>query len=153
MQIKLLKLTAKQVDQAQASLELAQVNLTKTVLDSPISGTVSKCNTEPGELAQPGLPILTISQMAEMNLTIYVPESKIGLAKLGQEATVSVDSYPGQNFKGKVTYISTQAEFTPKNVQTVEERAKTVFAVKIKLSNPEQKLKSGMPADATIVTQ
>ncbi len=144
---------AKQVDQAQASLDLAQVNLTKTVLTSPVSGTVSKRNAEVGELAQPGISILTLSELEEVTLTIYVPENKIGLVKLGQAAMVSVDSYPGQSFKGTVTYISPQAEFTPKNVQTVEERAKTVFATKIKLSNPEQKLKSGMPADATILTQ
>jgi HlyD family secretion protein len=144
---------AKQVDQAQASLDLARVNLSKTVLTSPAAGTVSQRNAEVGEFAQPGVTLLTLSQLEEMTLTVYVPETKIGLLKLGQTASVSVDSYPGQTFKGTVTFISPKAEFTPKNVQTTEERAKTVFATKIKVSNPEQKLKSGMPADATLAVQ
>jgi HlyD family secretion protein len=144
---------AKQVDQAQASLDLAKVNLSKTVLISPVAGTVSQRNAEVGEFAQPGVTLLTLSQLEEMTLTVYVPETKIGLVKLGQTASVSVDSYPGQTFKGTVTFISPKAEFTPKNVQTTEERAKTVFAAKIKVPNPEQKLKSGMPADATLAVQ
>lgn len=144
---------AKQIDQTQTSLELARVNLTKTVIASPVAGIVTQRNAEVGELAQPGISVLTLSEMQKMTLTIYVPESQIGLVKLGQTATVSVDSYPGQIFQGTVTFISPEAEFTPKNVQTVEERSKTIFATKITLPNPDQKLKSGMPADATIITQ
>lgn len=104
-------------------------------------------------MTQPGFSIITLSELDPVTLTVYIPENKIGLVKLGQAASVTIDSYPGQSFTGKVTFISPQAEFTPKNVQTVEERAKTVFATKISLSNPEQKLKPGMPADATIAVQ
>ncbi len=145
-------LATAQVEQAQASLDVIKVQLSKTILSSPVSGVVSARNAEPGEIAQPGAPILTISELAEVTLTAYVPESKIGLVKLGQGVLVSVDSYPKDSFPGEVIYISPQAQFTPRNVQLKEEREKTVFAVKIRLANPEQKLKPGMPADARIIT-
>ncbi len=140
-----------QVEQAQASLDVIKVQLARTVLTSPTSGVVSARNAEVGEFVQSGVPILTISQLEEVTLTVWVPESRIGQVKLGQQAVVSVDSYPGQYFLGRVSYISPQAEFTPKNVQVKEERGKTVFAVRIRLPNQEQKLKPGMPADARIV--
>jgi len=142
----------RQVEQAEASLALIKVQLAKLSSVSPISGVVAAQHAEVGEIAQPGFPILTITELEEVTLTAYVPESKIGLVKLGQEALVSVDSYPGESFSGKVTYISPRALFTPRNIQLKEEREKMVFAVKIKLANPEQKLKPGMPADAVILT-
>jgi len=139
-----------QVEQARASLEVINVQLSKLTLSSPISGVVANRYVEVGEIAQPGLPILTITELKEVTLTTYVPESKLGLVKLGQEARVSVDSYPGESFSGTVTYISPRALFTPRDIQMKEEREKTVFAVKIKLVNLEEKLKPGMPADAWI---
>ena len=146
------KAAERQVEQAEASLEVIKVQLAKLSSVSPISGVVAAQHAEVGEIAQPGVPILTITELEEVTLTAYVPESKIGLIKLGQEALVSVDSYPGESFSGKVAYISPRALFTPRNIQLKEEREKMVFAVKIKLSNPEQKLKPGMPADAVILT-
>jgi HlyD family secretion protein len=107
---------------------------------------------EVGEIAKSGASILTITELDEVTLTGYVPESKIGLVKLGQKVLVSVDSYPKDSFSGKVIYISPEAQFTPANVQLKEEREKTVFAVKIRLDNPDQKLKPGMSADARITT-
>lgn len=142
----------KELAQAKASLEVINVQLNKSALASPVSGIVVTKNAEVGEIAQPGAPILTVADLEEVTLTAYVPESKIGLVKLGQETRVSVDSYPGGRFTGEVVYISPQAQFTPKNVQLKEEREKTVFAVKIRLANPDQKLKPGMPADARILT-
>jgi len=142
----------RQVEQAEASLAVIKVQLAKLSSVSPISGVVAAQHAEVGEIAQPGIPILTITELEEVTLTAYVPESKIGLIKLGQEALVSVDSYPGESFSGKVVYISPRALFTPRNIQLKEEREKIVFAVKIKLANPEQKLKPGMPADAVILT-
>jgi len=142
----------RQVEQAEASLEVIEVQLSKLTSSSPVSGVVAAQHAEVGELAQPGVPILTITELEEVTLTAYVPESKIGLVKLGQEALVSVDSYPGESFSGKVAYISPRALFTPRNIQLKEEREKMVFAVKIRLANPEQKLKPGMPADARILT-
>ncbi len=140
----------RQVEQAGASLEVIQVQLSRLNVSSPVSGVVAARHAEVGEIAQPGVPVLTITELEEVTLTAYVPESKIGLVKLGQTALVSVDSYPGESFTGEVVYISPRAVFTPKNVQLKEEREKMVFAVKIRLANPEQKLKPGMPADAVI---
>lgn len=139
------------VAQAEAALNVIKVQVSKLTLGSPISGVVAAQYAEVGEIAQPGAPILTITQLAEVTLTAYVSESKIGLVKLGQEALVLVDAYPGDNFSGEVVYISPRALFTPKNIQMKEEREKMVFAVKVRLPNPEQKLKPGMPTDARIL--
>ncbi|MFC1986181.1 HlyD family secretion protein [Chloroflexota bacterium] len=141
-----------QVRHAETPLKILEVQLSKLTLSSPISGVVAEQYCEAGEIAQPGVPILTITELEEVILTTYVPESKIGLVRLGQEALVSVDSYPVESFSGKVVYISPRALFTPRNIQLKEEREKTVFAIKIRLANPEQKLKPGMPADARILT-
>ena len=142
----------RQVEQAGASLEVIQVQLSRLNVSSPVSGVVAARHAEVGEIAQAGVPVLTITELEEVTLTAYVPESKIGLVKLGQTALVSVDSYPGESFTGEVVYISPRALFTPGNIQLKEEREKMVFAVKISLVNPEQKLKPGMPADARILT-
>jgi len=141
-----------QVEQAEASLNVINVQLDKLIVASPVSGVVASRQAEAGEIAQPGFPILTVTRLDEVTLTAYIPESKIGLVKLGQEAQVSVDSYPDEYFPGTIVYISPNALFTPKNIQLKEEREKMVFAVKISLANPEQKLKAGMPADARILT-
>ena len=141
-----------QVAQARAALEVIEVQLAQTAAAAPLSGVVAARYVEVGEIVQPGTPVFTITQLDEVTLTAYVPESKIGLIKVGQSAQVSVDSYPEENFAGEVVYISPRAQFTPQNVQMKEEREKMVFAVKIRLDNPEQKLKPGMPADAVIIT-
>ncbi|MBM2824692.1 MAG: secretion protein HlyD family protein [Dehalococcoidales bacterium] len=146
-------LATTQVEQAQASLDVMKIQLSKTSLVSPVSGVVAARYAEVGEMAKPGAPVLTITELDTVTLTAYVPESKIGLVKLGQKVLVSLDSHPTDSFPGKVVYISPQAQFTPRNVQLKEEREKTVFAVKIRLDNPDQKLKPGMPADARIVTK
>jgi len=144
------KAAERQVEQAEASLNIIEVQLSKLTISSPISGVVAARHAEVGEIAQPGVPVLTITELKKVTLTTYIPESKIGLVKLGQDALVTVDSYPEESFRGTVTYISPRAVFTPRNVQLKEEREKMVFAVKIRLDNPEQKLKPGMPADASI---
>jgi len=141
----------RKVEQAEAYLEMLKVKQDKLTLYSPLSGVVASKHAEVGEIAGAGIPVLTVTELEEVTLTAYVPESKIGLVKLGQEAQVVVDSYPEESFSGKVIYISPRALFTPKNIQLKEEREKVVFAVKIRLQNPEQKLKPGMPADAQII--
>jgi HlyD family secretion protein len=88
-----------------------------------------------------------MANLKELTITVYVPEDRYGEISLGQEVTVTVDSFPHQTFKATVSFISDQAEFTPRNVQTVEGRSATVYAVKLKVSDPEGKLKIGMPAD------
>ncbi len=140
-----------QVEQAEASLEIVKVRIAHLTLSSPISGVVADRYAEIGEIAQPGVPILTITELAEVTLTAYVPESQIGLVTLGQTALISVDSYPSETFSGRVVHISTRALFTPKNIQLQEDREKMVFGVDIRLTNPLSKLKPGMPADAEIL--
>lgn len=141
-----------QVEQAEASLNVINVQIDKLTVASPISGVVASRHAEAGEIAQPGLPILSVTELDEVTLTAYIPERAIGLVKLGQEVQVSVDSYPDEYFSGTIVYISPNALFTPKNIQLKDEREKMVFAVKIRLANLEQKLKPGMPADARILT-
>jgi multidrug resistance efflux pump len=103
-----------------------------------------------GEVALAGATLLTIANLDEVELTIYIPEDELNRVYLGQEVGVQVDSFPGRVFSGTVSYISQQAEFTPKNVQTEKERVNMVFAVRVRLPNSEHLLKPGMPADALI---
>lgn len=140
-----------ELQQALAARHLLQVQRDKTRLRSPISGLVTSRLVEPGELAAPGSVLLTVADLDQVTLQIYVPTGKIGQVKLGQKATVRVDSFPDREFIGEVVYISDRAEFTPQNVQTKEDRVDTVFAVKLRLQNPEHLLKPGMPADATLL--
>ncbi|MFQ6014882.1 MAG: HlyD family secretion protein [Anaerolineae bacterium] len=140
-----------QVSEAEAALDILQVQLDKLTLRSPSAGLVSSREVHVGESVTPGMTLLTIANLDKVKLTVYIPESQIGLVKVGQRADVTVDSYPERTFSGQVSYISPHAEFTPKNVQTKEERVTTVFAVKVELANPDHALKPGMPADAAIL--
>ena len=138
---------ATSVSQAQAELDLIQVQMEKLVVYSPIAGVVISRNVEPGEVVQAGAPVMSIGQLDNLRITVYVPEDRYGRIKLGGEAMMTVDSYPGEVFEAKVVYISDQAEFTPRNVQTQEGRRSTVFAVELAIQNEDGKLKPGMPAD------
>lgn len=139
-----------QVKSAQDTVELLQTQINDAIITSPTAGIVTTKVVEIGELVSPGTPIVVITNLDTVYLTIFVPETKLGKVKLGQRAEVSVDSFPNRTFSGKVTYISPEAEFTPKNIQTKEERVKLVYGVKIELENPENLLKPGMPADAVL---
>ena len=138
------------VAQAEAGLVALQVQLEKFTLRAPVAGMVTARSVEEGEMAIPGASLFTIANLDQVNLTLYIPEGQIARVKIGQKVLVQVDSFPGRNFEGKVTFISSQAEFTPRAVQTQEERAKTVFAIKVAIDNPGHELKPGMPADAVI---
>jgi HlyD family secretion protein len=140
-----------QVNQAKAALSTLQVQLEKMTLYSPLSGVVSNRAIYAGETASPGATLMTVANLDEVKLTVYIPENRYGRVQLGQQVDIQVDSFPGKVYQGKVVYISSEAEFTPRNVQTKEERVNTVFAVKILIPNPGHDLKPGMPADATIV--
>ena len=140
----------RQLVQAEVSRDAIQAQMERLTVTSPVSGMVAGRYAEVGEIAQPGASIMTVTDLTEVTLTAYVPESKIGLVQPGQHVLVSVDSYPDESFTGRITHISSRALFTPKNVQLQEEREKMVFGVKISLENAEQKLKPGMPADARI---
>ncbi len=135
------------VAQAQANLQLLEAQLAKLEVRSPLSGVVLTRNIEPGEYVAPGAAALTLGQLSALTITVYVPEDRYGQIYLGQGASVSVDSFPEDTFPAQVTYISDQAEFTPRNVQTVEGRSSTVYAIKLTVSDPQGRLKPGMPAD------
>jgi multidrug resistance efflux pump len=139
-----------QVAQAEAAGALLDVQLAKMSLQAPIDGIVTSRSAHTGEAALAGSTLLTIANLDEVTLTIYVPEDELNRVYLGQEAEVRVDAFPDRIFAGKVSYISQQAEFTPKNVQTEKERVNMVFAIKVRLANPGHLLKPGMPADASL---
>jgi multidrug resistance efflux pump len=135
------------VNQAEANLALLDTQLGKLTVYAPIDGVILTRNVEPGEFVQPGAAAITMADLKELTITVYVPEDRYGEISLGQEATVTVDSFPNETFTAKITFIADQAEFTPRNVQTVQGRSATVYAVKLKVSDPDGKLKLGMPAD------
>ena len=136
-----------QADAAAAAADVIKVQIDKLTLRSPLAGVVLKRAIEPGEVVMPGASLLTIGDLANLYMTVYVPEDRYGEIKRGQTAQVKVDSFPGQTFTAKVARIADQAEFTPRNVQTAEGRATTVFAVRLEVTNVDSKLKPGMPAD------
>ena len=137
------------VAQAQANLALIDAQNAKSVITAPADGVVLSRAVETGSVVNPGSVLLSLGRLDDLTITVYVPEDRIGEVALGQKANVSVDSFPGETFGAVVTYISDQAEFTPRNVQTVEGRKNTVFAVKLKLDNTSGKLKPGMPGDVS----
>ncbi|MBF8248793.1 MAG: secretion protein HlyD [Bacteroidetes bacterium] len=115
-------------------------------------GVVTKRFIERGELVGQGMSLFRVANLAEMDLMIYVLETELPKVKLGQQAKVKVDAFPDREFNGRVVFISSTAEFTPKNIQTKDERTKLVFGVKIKVANADGSLKSGIPADVTLQT-
>jgi HlyD family secretion protein len=139
------------LEQAKSSLALAETRLGYATLYSPLAGVVLSKNTEPGEYVAPGTPIVTAGDLEHVWLRAYINETDLGRVKLGQHARVKTDTYSGKWYQGRISFISSQAEFTPRNVQTEKERVKLVYRVKIDIENPRMELKPGMPADAEIV--
>ena len=139
-----------QLAQARNALDMARTRLREMTILSPLDGVVLRKNLEVGELANPGVPILTLMKPSDMWVRAYVPEEEVARIKVGSPAWVSVDGYPARRFPGRITEIASEAEFTPRNVQTRKERANLVFRIKIAVDNPEGILKPGMPADADI---
>ncbi len=139
-----------QVDQAKASLAIAQIQQGYAVITSPVDGTVISLPLSVGEMANPGSTLAVIGKSSELNLTIYVGEKELGRVRVGQKAKVKVDAYSDKEFVGKITEIASEAEFTPQNVQTKEQRSNLVFGVTIRVDDPKGLLKPGMPADATL---
>jgi multidrug resistance efflux pump len=139
-----------QIAQARAAAAAIQAQKDKMILRTPLSGVITSRSAHAGEAAVAGATLLTVANLDEVRLTIYIPEDELGRVYLGQEVQVEVDSFPGRVFTGTVSHIAQQAEFTPKNVQTEKERVNMVFAVKVRLPNPGHLLKPGMPADAIL---
>jgi HlyD family secretion protein len=133
-------------------LALATERLGYATLTAPVAGMVMSKNIEPGEQVAVGTPVITIGELESVWVRAYIPETDLGRVKLGQKARVTTDTWPGKVYDGTVTFISSEAEFTPKNVQTQKERVKLVYRIKITIPNPRMELKPGMPADAEIIT-
>lgn len=140
-----------QTKQAEASLSEQQSYVDELNIKSPLDGTVLTRNIEKGEHVNPGTPLFTLIDLNQLYLKIYIPEPDMGKVQLGQQTRVFVDAYPDKFFPARVSKIAQQAEFTPKNVETREERVKLVFAVELAIvENPDGMLKPGMPADAVV---
>ncbi len=135
--------------QAQAAQESVQIQRDKLTVRAPVDGTVTARSIAVGEVVQPGMEALALARLERLTVTVYLPENRYGEVTLGQEAVLKVDSFPEETFPARVTAIADQAEYTPRNVQTREERVNTVYAVKLALENPDGHLKPGMPADVT----
>jgi len=149
-----------EIDQAKANLnkaiagvDLLRKNIRDSYVAAPINGYIVRTFVEKGETVSPMSSLFKVSDLDEVELVIYVSEEDLGYVKLGQKADISIDTYKDKTYEGKVTYISPEAEFTPKNIQTKDERTKLVFSVKITIPNNDHDLKSGMPADAVIKLQ
>ncbi len=140
------------VQQARANLERAQAALDNAIVHAPFTGLVTVRHREPGEIVSPGAPVLTLLNPNDRWVRIYVRENEIGRVHLGEKATITSDTYPDSTYQGTVTFIGSQAEFTPRNVQTQQERIKLVYPVKVRITgDPNFELKPGIPADVTLL--
>jgi HlyD family secretion protein len=137
---------------AEAMLALAKVRLGYTTLISSVNGQVLSKNIEPGEQVAAGTPVVTVGILDNVWVRAYIGETDLGRVKTGQQADVTTDTWPGRKYKGVISFISPEAEFTPKNVQTEKERVKLVYRIKVVIPNPNLELKPGMPADVEIQT-
>jgi HlyD family secretion protein len=140
-----------QLAQAEASLKAIDATLANMVVSAPFAGVVTVRHREPGEVVSGGSPVVTLLNPADRWVRIYVPEDRIAALHLGAPATITCDTYPGKRYPGEVTFIASEAEFTPKNVQTTEERVRLVYAVKVRVTgDPGVELKPGLPADVEL---
>jgi membrane fusion protein YbhG len=139
------------VEQARAQVAGADVALAHTTMRAPFAGVVSVRHREPGEVVAPGAPVLTLLRRDDRWVRIYVPEDRLGAVPLGAAATLRSDTYPDKTYRGTVTFLASEAEFTPKNVQTQEERVRLVYAAKVRIvDDPRFELKPGLPVDVEI---
>ena len=138
------------LNEAGASLGLSQVNLSYSILRAPSAGVVTVRQAELGEVVAPGSPVVTIADLDHIWLRAYIAETDLGSIHWGQDAVITTDTYPGKQYHGRISFIASTAEFTPKSVQTFKERVTLVYRIKIDIDNPNHELKPGMPADARI---
>jgi HlyD family secretion protein len=138
------------IENARQTLELANITLGYTVLRAPFSGVVLVRQAELGEVMLPGAPVVTLADLDHIWLRGYISETDLEHVRLGQPATITTDSYRGETFQGRISFIAAEAEFTPKSVETHKERVTLVYRIKIDIENPLHKLKPGMPADGLI---
>jgi HlyD family secretion protein len=137
--------------QAEAGLRAVEVSLANLTLTAPFAGVVTVRHREPGEVVAAGVPVLTLLDRADRWVRIYVPEDRLAAVQVGAAATITCDTFPAKSYGGEVTFLASEAEFTPKNVQTQEERVRLVYAAKVRVTDdPDGELKPGMPADVEI---
>lgn len=134
---------------AKAAVAAIEIQLKEIEIKAGVNGVVEALELRPGDLVAPGGPVLSILDNGRMWVRAYLPENRLDI-KIGDKLVVTVDSYPELTFEGRVTFVSTQAEFTPRNVQTSEERSKQVFRIKIEIADPDKKLRAGMAADVAL---
>jgi HlyD family secretion protein len=139
-----------QIKEASTAIAVIETQIGYTQLVAPISGVALVKNAEAGEFVVPGGAVVTLGDVEKPWLKAFINENDLGRVKLGQKVSVTTDSYPGKAYPGKITFLSSEAEFTPKNVQTAKERVKLVYRIKVSLENPHGELKPGMPADGKI---
>jgi HlyD family secretion protein len=138
------------VDQTRAAVALAQTQLDNTRLIAPLTGVVLSHNIEPGEYVSPGTPVVTVADLAHVWVRTYINQTDLGRIAHGQKVEVRTDTFPGKTYAGTIGFIASEAEFTPKTVQTAKERVKLVFRLKVDIANPRDELKPGMAADVFI---
>ncbi len=143
--------TKARYEQANQALALAQTQLGYATLVAPVSGIILSKNVEPNEYVAPGTSVVTLTDIRHVWLRAYIEETDLGRVKVGQKAILHSDTYSWKTYEGRVSFISSEAEFTPKSVQTRKERVKLVYRIKIDVPNPTMELKPGMPADAEII--
>lgn len=136
--------------EAGANVGMSRVNLDYTVLRAPNSGVITVRQAELGEVVVPGTPVVTLADLDHIWLRAYLAETDLGRIRWGQDTVITTDTYPGKQYHGRVSFIASDAEFTPKSVQTYKERVTLVYRIKIDIDNPNHELKPGMPADAHI---
>lgn len=147
-----LKQAEGKVNQSISQADLIKKSINDSYIISPVNGVLSEKYFEVGESVTPMASLIKVSDLSTVELMIYIPETELPKIKYGDKADVTIDAFKDKTFKGKVIYISPEAEFTPKNIQTKDERTKLVFGVKLQIPNAEFYLKPGMPADAKIYT-
>jgi HlyD family secretion protein len=138
------------VHQAQQNLDLSRIRLSYTALTAPFDGVILVRQAELGEVASPGTPVVTLADLDHIWVRVYLAETDLGKVRWGQQVGVYTDTYPGKKYRGRISFISSEAEFTPKSVQTQKERVTLVYRVKVDVENPDHELKPGMPADVEI---
>ena len=136
--------------EADANLGMSRVNLDYATLRAPSAGVITVRQAELGEVVVPGTPVVTLADLDHLWLRAYLAETDLGRIHWGQDAAITTDTYPGKQYHGRVSFIASDAEFTPKSVQTYKERVTLVYRIKIDIDNPNHELKPGMPADAHI---
>jgi multidrug resistance efflux pump len=135
--------------QSESQLSLLDLQLADAIVQAPLSGVVLTNSLESGEVVTPGVSVMTLANLSRLRVTVYLPENQYGQVSLGDAAVVAVDSFPGVEFTAEVIRIADEAEYTPRNVQTEEDRQTTVYAVELSVQDNQGRLKPGMPADVT----